>query len=105
MKRGEVWWAELPAPAGRHPVLLLSRDSAYAVRALVTVAPLTTRVRHIPVEVALGRGDGLPKPCVVNLDSITTVAKGALSRRLTALSQPKIVEVERALHFALGLES
>jgi len=35
--------AELPAPAGRRPVVLLSRDEAYAVRELVTIAPLTTR--------------------------------------------------------------
>ena len=39
MRRGEVWWADLPPPAGRRPVLLLSRNEAYAVRQLVTVAP------------------------------------------------------------------
>ena len=26
MKQGEIWWAELPKPAGRRPVILLSRD-------------------------------------------------------------------------------
>ena len=31
MRRGEVWWADLPAPAGRRPVVLLSRNEAYAV--------------------------------------------------------------------------
>lgn len=51
MKRGEVWWADLPPPAGRRPVVLLSRDEAYAIRALVIVAPVTTRVRSIPAEV------------------------------------------------------
>jgi mRNA interferase MazF len=40
MRRGEVWWAELPALAGKRPVVLLSRNEAYAVRELVTVAPL-----------------------------------------------------------------
>ena len=29
MKQYEIWWASLPQPAGRRPVLLLSRDSAY----------------------------------------------------------------------------
>ena len=38
MKRGEVWWANLPKPVGRRPVVLLSRNAAYAVRASVTVA-------------------------------------------------------------------
>ena len=39
MKRGEVWWANLPKPVGRRPVVLLSRNAAYPVRASVTVAP------------------------------------------------------------------
>src|SRR5438128_876447 len=78
MRRGEVWWAELPAPAGRRPVLLLSRDEAYLVRELVTVAPLTTRVRQIPSEVPLGPGDGVPKTCVVNLDTVTTIPRRTL---------------------------
>ncbi len=32
MKRGEVWWAELPKPSGRGPVILLSRNEAYRIR-------------------------------------------------------------------------
>ncbi len=104
MKRGEIWWAELSPPAGRHPVLLLSRDEAYAVRELVIVAPVTTRMRHIPSEVPLGPDDGLPKPCVINLDTITTIAKASLRDRLTTLSPEKLKAAEVALHFALGLE-
>ena len=104
MKRGEIWWAELAPPSGRRPVLLLSRDEAYAVRDLVTVAPVTTRIRHIPSEVALGPEDGLPHLCVVNLDTITTIAKRSLSERLTTLSSGKREEVAAALYFALGLE-
>lgn len=38
MRRGEVWWADLPAPVGRRPVLLLSRDRAYAVRNAIKFA-------------------------------------------------------------------
>jgi len=55
MRRGEIWWAELTPPAGRHPVLLLSRDEAYAVRELVNVVPVTTRMRHISSEVSWGQ--------------------------------------------------
>jgi mRNA interferase MazF len=84
-------------------VVLLSRDEAYAVRELVIVAPLTTRIRRIPTEVALGRGDGVPRRCVVNLDTITTIPKQTLTRRLTALAPEKLAAVERALRFAVGL--
>lgn len=58
MKRGDVWWAGLPAPAGRRPVVLVSRNEAYAVRELVIVVPVTTRARSIPTEVPLGREEG-----------------------------------------------
>ena len=104
MKRGEIWWAELGLPVGRRPVLLLSRNEAYAVRELVMVAPLTTRVRGIPSEVPLGDEDGVPRPCVINLDTIATVAKASLRERLTNLSGDKLKAVDEALHFSLGLE-
>jgi hypothetical protein len=29
MKQYQLWWAALPAPAGRRPVLLLNRNAAY----------------------------------------------------------------------------
>jgi len=103
VKRNEIWWAELAPPAGRRPVLLLSRNEAYAVRELVMVAPLTTRIRGIPSEVSLGEEDGVPRDCVVNLDTITTIAKASLRERLTALSAEKLKAIEKALHFALGL--
>ena len=104
MGRGEVWWAKLPAGAGRRPVVLLSRDEAYAVRELVTVAPVTTRKRNLPVEVSLGRKDGLPKSCVANLDTVTTLPKKMLQKRITQLTSDKIGEVDDALRFALALD-
>lgn len=104
MKRGEVWWAELIPPAGRRPVLLLSRNEAYSVRELVMVAPLTTRIRGIPSEVLLEDEDDVPRACVVNLDTIATIAKASLRERLTTLSAEKSRAVEEALHFSLGLE-
>lgn len=104
MKRGEVWWADLPAPVGRRPVLLLSRDRAYVVRSAVTVAFLPTVVRGIPVEVRLGPAEGMPKECVVNLDVINTIPKAALVQQITALTSAKLIEVEAAIRFALGMK-
>jgi len=104
VKRGEIWWAELASPAGKRPVLLLSRNEAYAVRELVIVAPLTSRIRGIPSEVPLGDEDGVPRACVINVDTVTTIAKSSLRERLTALSAEKLKAIEEALHFSLGLE-
>lgn len=103
MKRGEVWWVELPLPIGRRPVLLLSRNEAYAVRNAVTVAEITTTIRGIPVEVPLGTEDGLPKKCVVNLDTVVTIKKESLKERITMLSADKIEQVNTALKFSLAI--
>lgn len=104
MRKGEIWWAELEPPAGRRPVVLLSRNEAYNVRSLVIVAPLTTRIRRIPSEVILGADDGMPQDCVANLDIITTIPKDCLQSRLTTLSTKKQKQVETAIRFALGME-
>jgi mRNA interferase MazF len=103
VKRGEVWWATLPKAAGRRPVVLLSRDEAYQVRNLVTVAPVTTRIRDIPVEVRLGPSDGLPRECAINLDTITTIPKSLLADRITLLSPKKVQTLSEAIKFALDL--
>jgi len=104
MKRGEVWWADLPNPIGRRPVVLLSRDEAYNVRNAVTVAEVTTNIRKIPVEVLLSKEDGLPKSCAVNLDTIITIRKALLKERIGLLRQEKINAINYAIKFALALE-
>jgi mRNA interferase MazF len=103
VRRGEVWWADLPAPVGRRPVLLLSRDRAYAVRNAVTVAFVTTTIRNIPVEVPLGPAEGMPKPCVVNLDVVNTIPKSALTQSIGQLSAEKLADVSQAARFAMDL--
>jgi len=103
MRRGEVWWADLGPLSGKRPVVLLSREEAYAVRTAVSVAPLTRMIRNIPVEVPLDEKDGLPKPCVVNLDSIVTIPRRLLVSRITSLSADKLRLIREAIRFALNL--
>jgi mRNA interferase MazF len=103
MRRGEVWWARLPEPTGRRPVVLVSRDSAYAVRASVTVVEVSTTVRGIASEVPLGKRDGLPKPCVANTDSLVTIPKSWLDERIGALGAEKSAALDTALRFSLAL--
>lgn len=103
MRRGEVWWADLPPPMGQRFVVLVSRDRAYAVRDFVMVAPVTTRARRIAAEVPLGPEDGLSRASVANLDSLVTVRRASLRRRLAMLSPAKLAAVDAALRYALGL--
>jgi mRNA interferase MazF len=103
MKRGEIWWANFDPPAGRRPVVLLSRDEAYGIRTSITIAPITRTIRGIPVEVPLDVKDGLPKSCVINLDSISTIPKRLLESRIAVLPADKLRLVRDAVRFALDL--
>lgn len=101
MRQYEIWWASLPPPVGRRPVLLLSRGSAYAALNKVIVAEVTSTVRDIPVEVKLGRREGLSAQSVANFDNVHVVARSDLAARIGALSALRIPEVKRALGYAL----
>ncbi|MGD0497672.1 MAG: type II toxin-antitoxin system PemK/MazF family toxin [Bryobacteraceae bacterium] len=102
MRQFEIWWADLPKPAGRRPVLLLSRDDAYSYLNKFVVAEVTTTVRGIPLEIALGRREGMRKPYVANCDNLRTVARAALSERISRLGANRIAEVKRAVGYAFG---
>jgi mRNA interferase MazF len=103
MLRGEVWWANLPEPRGRRPVLILTRDQAIPVRNAITVAEITRTTRSIPVEVHLDESDGMLTTCVVNLDVINTVPKALLTEYITTLSDEKMAQVEAAIRYALEM--
>lgn len=100
MTQYEIWWANLPKPAGRRPVLLLSRPDSYAYLNKYIVAEITTTIRDIPVEVRLGKGERMSKACVVNCDNIRTVPKSALLEKISSVSARRIGEIKRAVGYA-----
>lgn len=104
MRRGDIWWADLPPPYGHRPVVLLSRDAAYASRLSITVAPITTRIRHLRSEVRIGPEDGLPQPSVVNLDDIQTITRDSLQRFIGRVRDDRLPAISAALHYALALD-
>ncbi len=104
MRRGEVWWADLPEPLGRRLVVPLSRNEAYTPLNSAVVAPLTTRIRGARSFVRLTpESDNVPEVCVITLDNIQAVRQSRLDRMLTSLSEDRMQELDTALHFALGL--
>lgn len=102
--RGDVWWARLPRPDKARPVVLVSREDAYRVRAHITVAPITSRVRPIGTHVAIGHAEGLSKPSAVNCGLLLTIPRDELIERVGALGEAKVRALDEALRFALGLE-
>ena len=101
MKQYEIWWATLPEPIGTRPVLLLSRDRAYAYLERVIVVEVTSRAYGIPQEIALGAREGLPRRCVARFDNLTSIYKRHLRQRLGKLAAARHVEAKRAIGYAL----
>ena len=104
LKRAEIWWARLPPPDKTRPVVLVSREEAYAVRGLLTVAKVTTRRRGLRSELVLGAAEGLPRDCVANSDDLITIHKRRLLERIGVIADGRVAELDAALAFSLGLD-
>jgi mRNA interferase MazF len=91
----------LPEPVGRRPVLILSRSSALLYLTRIVAVEVTTTIRGIPQEVSLGKREGMPRPCVANLDALRTVPTSSLASRVGRLAVNRHVEVKRALGHVL----
>lgn len=102
MKRGEVRWYRFNAPDKKRPVVILTRNSTLEYLNEVTVAPITSTVRDIPSEVFLSKEDGMHTDCAINCDHIQTVSKSKIGSLVTTLSREKLMEMQKAIGFALG---
>src|SRR5215813_13758002 len=92
VRRGDIYWAQFPPPVGKRPVILVSRDEAYAIKTRVTVVVVTRTIRGIPTEVRVGPSQGLPKVGVANADEIVTIPSATLRDRIATLSRAKLDE-------------
>lgn len=101
MKQYEIRWANMPAPIGRRPVLLMTRTPAVEYLNKLIVAEVTSTVRDIPQEVPVGEGEGLADPSVVNFDNVHVIAKNLLGELIGALEPSREREAKRALGYAL----
>lgn len=109
--QGEVWWADLPMPAGsgpgfRRPVVVVQGDSLNRSRvATVVCVPLTSNLRwaDAPGNVLLvARATGLPKDSVANVSQIVALDKRALAERVGKLSRAKTELVLSGIDVVLG---
>ena len=102
LRQYELWWARLPESAGRRPVLLLQRDGAAAYLNHLLVAEVTTQIRGIPQELAVGKREGLDRRSVANFDSMRLVSKQRLVSRIGSLHPSREVELKRAVGSVFG---
>lgn len=75
---GQVWWADLDQV---RPVVIVTRAGVASRLSRVLVAPITTTVRGIRTEVALGAADGVRPGSVANLDNLQLLPVDLLLHR------------------------
>lgn len=109
--QGEVWWADLPPPAGsgpgfRRPVVVVQGDSLNRSRLATAVCvPLTSNLSwaEAPGNVLLDTiVTGLPKDSVANVSQIVAVDKSFLTERVTKLSRDKVGLLLAGVDVVLG---
>jgi mRNA interferase MazF len=112
VRRGEVWWASTPDPAGsglgfRRPYLIVSANSFNESRINTVIAAVITsnlRLADAPGNVRLPiRGTGLTKASVVNVSQVITIDKRFLTERVGRVPPVLLATIDDGLRLALSL--
>ncbi len=112
IRRGEVWWADLPQPRRsepgyRRPVLVIQADPFNRSRIqTVIVAVITSNLAlaDAPGNVLLpARLSGLPRDSVVNVSQLLTLDREFLTERVAALPPAFRTPVDEGLRMVLQL--
>ena len=86
------------------PVLVLTREVVRPHLKNVTVAPITSRIRGLSTEVAVGRPNGLDHDSVVSCDNITTLPTGQLLAQIGFLLPDQEEQLTAAIVAAFDLD-
>jgi mRNA interferase MazF len=81
------------------PALILTREIVRPHLTQITVAPITSRIRGLTIEVPVGPSNGLDQDSVINCDNIVTVPTSAIGRQIGFLwseQEPLLSEAVRA---------
>jgi mRNA interferase MazF len=113
IRRGEIWWAELPEPRGsepgyRRPVLIVQADEFTASRIQTVLAIVVTSnlgLAEAPGNVLLPkRHTKLPKDSVANVSQFYTLNKSFLRSRVASVGPSFMQRVEEGLRLILVLQ-
>jgi mRNA interferase MazF len=112
MRRGDLWWADLPDPTGsgpgyRRPVLVIQADAFTQSRiATVVVVPLSSNLRIAPApgNVLVSPSEsGLARDSVINVSQLLTLDKLLLTEYIAPLSTLTLLAVEHGIRLVLNL--
>ncbi len=96
--RGEVWLADLDKI---RPVIIMTRNPMGRYLNSLIVAPVTSTIRGLSTEVAVGDEDGIRIPSVANLDNLQLVSRQRFRRRVGTASSATMSALCQALAVAV----
>ena len=100
VERGEIWWADLPAPKGsmpgyKHPILIIQSDKFNRSELETVIGVIITTNLHLakmPGNILLlPRQSGLPQDSIVSITQIVSANKSDLERRFIKVDLPTLV--------------
>ena len=112
MKRGEIWWASLPAPQGSSPgyrrpvVVVQSNDFNESRIQTVVVAAITSNLSlaEAPGNFAISsRHSGLSRKSVVIVSQLLALTKTLLTERIGGLERGSLQRLDDGLRLVLAL--
>lgn len=112
VRRGQIWWAELPEPKAsepgyKRPVLIVQADEFNSSRiGTVIVVALTSNLKlaAAPGNVLLSEvKSGLSKDSVVNISQIFTLDKNFLTEQVGVLDNPTLRQIDEGLQLVLSI--
>jgi mRNA interferase MazF len=111
ISQGEIWWADLPSPAGsgpgfRRPVVVVQGDALNQSRIGTAICvPLTSNLKwsDAPGNVLLAsKTTGLAKDSVANVSQILTIDRTLLTECAGKISRAKVRLILAGLDVVLG---
>jgi mRNA interferase MazF len=112
MRRGEIWWADLPAPVAsepgyRRPVLIVQANEFNQSRIRTVIAVVFTtnlRLAEAPGNILVTANEtGLPQDSVINVSQVVTVDKSFLIEQVGQVSDRVMLLVDEGLRLVLAL--
>jgi mRNA interferase MazF len=112
VKRGEIWWADLPEPVGagpgyRRPVLIVSDDDYNQTTIqTVIVLSLTSNLKYARLanNIYLSKDEtGLSTDSVINITQLGTIDRTLLEQRISNVSEATLFQLNESLKQVLGI--
>lgn len=108
VKRGELYLVNLTGQGseqnGLRPVVVLQNDVGNRFSPTTVVVPLTSQnKKNVPTHVNLSPEDGVAKPSTALCEQPMSVDKTRLIKRIGALNENKIEDINKKILFNLGI--